>query len=150
MNCFYEKGLRFTCQPGCHYCCGVEPGFVFVSLSDLKRLASFLALSTQEVVSSYCRKVPMGSISYISLLEKANHDCIFLEAKGCSVYTARPLQCATYPFWAPILSNQEAWENEKQWCPGIDKGEIHPKAEIELALKRRLGVEPAVWEEVVQ
>ena len=150
MKCFYEEGLRFACQPGCRYCCGVEPGFVFVSMADLKSLSSFFATSITSFVLNYCRKVPMGSISYISLLEKNNNDCIFLAEKGCSVYRARPLQCATYPFWASLLVDQETWDREKEWCPGIGKGDIHPKAEIEHALYERAGALPAVWEEVMR
>ncbi|MFA6821275.1 MAG: YkgJ family cysteine cluster protein [Sphaerochaetaceae bacterium] len=151
MNCFYEEGLQFSCQEGCYYCCGVEPGFVFLSLDDLKRLAIYLKIDEQAVVKTYCRPVNMGSFSYISLKEVANHDCIFLEReKGCQVYQSRPVQCATYPFWASILESRETWHQEKQWCPGIDKGCLHSKEFIENELVKRRGINLAVWEEFVQ
>ncbi len=149
MSCFYEQGLRFTCQPGCRYCCGVEPGYVFLTSADLQALCTYLSLSKAEVLSRYCRKVPMGSFSYVSLIEKANNDCTFLAPHGCSIYPARPIQCSTYPFWATILDSQKNWENEAQWCPGINKGEIISAKEIEDLLNMRKGVEPAIWEEVV-
>ncbi|MFA7371100.1 MAG: YkgJ family cysteine cluster protein [Sphaerochaetaceae bacterium] len=150
MSCFYEEGLHFTCKEGCHYCCGVEPGYVFVSQEDLERIGRHLSLAPLEVVKRYCRKVSMGSYSYISLLERENHDCIFLSPKGCSIYPARPVQCATYPFWAPILESRAMWEREKQWCPGLDEGKLYTKEMIEEALEARRGVEPAIWEEIVQ
>ncbi len=148
MSRFYDNGLRFSCKPGCRYCCGVEPGYVFVTIDDLQKLASHLCLSRKEFLLRYCRKVPMGSISYVSLLEKDNHDCVFLNEQGCGVYEARPVQCATYPFWNTVLSDTRSWEAESSWCPGIGTGELHDKEEIERMLKMREGVEPAVWDEV--
>ena len=149
MSCFYEKGLLFSCKPGCRYCCGVEPGYVFLTRDDLQRLTDYLKLSYPEFLQRYCRKVPMGSISYISLLEKDNHDCVFLASHGCSVYEARPVHCATYPFWNTVLTSLQNWEREADWCPGIGVGELHSKEEIDRMLAMREGVEPAVWEEVI-
>lgn len=148
MGSFYDNGLRFSCQSGCRYCCGVEPGYVFLNKDDLVRLTTHFQLSAREFLQRYCRKVPMGSISYISLLEKENHDCVFLVEHGCGVYDARPVQCATYPFWNTILENLASWEREADWCPGIGRGELHDKAEIDRMVRMREGVEPAVWEEV--
>jgi len=88
----------------------------------------------------------MGSISYISLLERENHDCVFLEKYGCSVYKARPVQCATYPFWNTIVADRQSWEREADWCPGIGHGELHGREEIDHLLRLRQGVEPAIWE----
>ena len=33
------------------------------------------------------------------------------------------------------MSSKEAWENEKNYCPGIGNGEIIPKREIEKRMK---------------
>ena len=33
------------------------------------------------------------------------------------------------------MSSKEAWENEKNYCPGIGKGPIIPKIEIEKRMK---------------
>ncbi|MDD3822428.1 MAG: YkgJ family cysteine cluster protein [Sphaerochaetaceae bacterium] len=149
MGSFLDQGLRFTCQSGCRYCCGVEPGYVFLTRDDITRLCDHLHLRQQEFLRTYCRKVSMGSISYVSLRERENNDCEFLIETGCSVYPARPVQCATYPFWSTILTDAATWEEEKSWCPGIGKGALHTKDEIESLLAMRRGVEPAVWEEMV-
>ena len=142
MGCFHEKGLHFECQPGCRYCCGVEPGYVFVTEDDISRLSGHLKLSKNDFIRRYCR-VPMGSISYISLVEMPNHDCVFLGPEGCTVYTARPVQCATYPFWSTVVADEQSWEEERRWCPGIGKGPLHTKEEIDKLLDMRAGVEPA-------
>jgi len=149
LNSFYEKGLRFTCQEGCRYCCAVEPGFVFLSEEDIKKLSDYLKVNEKEFVLNYCREVPFGSISYISLKERQNHDCIFLGDKGCNVYLARPIQCVTYPFWSSVVSSEERWLDEKQWCPGIDVGNLFKEGEIQNFLKMREAHLPALWSEVV-
>ena len=146
MGCFYESGLRFTCISGCRYCCGVEPGYVFISRDDMERLVNHLNISVQEFLLTYCRKVPLGSISDISLAERSNRDCVFLNEHGCSVYEARPVQCVTYPFWNTIVADQESWKREAHWCPGIGQGELHSRHTIDHMLWLRQGVEPAVWE----
>ncbi|NCB00894.1 MAG: YkgJ family cysteine cluster protein [Spirochaetia bacterium] len=148
MDCFYKDGLPFSCQPNCLYCCAVEPGFVFLSQYDLDRLTSYTHTSIDEFIKTYCVKVPMGETSYISLKERPNHDCIFLTSKGCSVYDARPVQCSTYPFWSSVIESKETWENEKQWCPGINKGERHTKEEIEIEVNRRVEHPPLIYEEI--
>ena len=73
-SCFYEKGLKFECQ-GCNYCCSSEPGYVFLSENDIKRLSDGLSMDRQSFIDTYCRVVDMGAFKMISLLEKDNYDC---------------------------------------------------------------------------
>lgn len=141
MGCFYEKGLQFECT-GCRYCCSTEPGYVFLSKSDALRLAEGTGLSLDEFIEVYCRKIDMGAFKLVSLKEKENFDCIFLTEKGCSVYEVRPEQCRTYPFWATIMEDRESWNQEAKSCPGIGKGAVHTREEIDGLLKNRCGQEP--------
>ena len=47
-------------------------------------------------------------------------DCIFLEEARCTVHAAKPVQCATYPWW-PELMEYWAWESEREsTCEGLD------------------------------
>ncbi len=144
MHCFYEKGLQFSCETGCNYCCSCEPGYVFLSQEDLDRLCSFTQMSEQQFLSTYCRKVRIGSCIMISLKERENYDCIFLTKQGCSVYEARPKQCRTYPFWSSVMENEASWEAEKHACPGIGKGKLYTKEEIDEMLSVKPGQEPIV------
>ena len=143
MSCFYEQGLKFSCQ-GCRTCCGVDPGFVFLSENDIMKMADCLSLDREKFIDTYCRYVDMGNMKMISLKEKKNYDCIFLNEKGCAVYQYRPVQCATYPFWSHILESPHSWKEEGNFCPGINKGELHSKEEIENALATRLSNNPVV------
>lgn len=142
-DCFYEKGLRFECQ-GCNYCCSGEPGYVFLSEDDIQSMSSFLGLDRQSFIDTYCRLIDMGSFKMVSLLEKDNYDCIFLCQKGCKVYEARPQQCRTYPFWEGIVENKQSWESESRSCPGMNKGRLHTKSEIEKAISSRISNNPLI------
>ena len=142
-NCFYEKGLSFECQ-GCSYCCSAEPGYVFLSSQDIDKLSTHLGLTKSKFIETYCRYVNMGNFKMISLIEKDNYDCIFLSNKGCMVYESRPCQCATYPFWANIVESQEDWDNEAKSCPGINKGKLFTKKEIQEKLLARLANNPVI------
>ena len=131
---FYDKGLRFECQM-CRYCCSAEPGFVYLTKNDIDRASKALSVSFDEFISRYCRLINFGSYSLVSLQEHSNFDCIFLTPAGCGIYEARPLQCRTYPFWKNVMENEGNWENEGRSCPGIGKGRVISKKEIEKRLK---------------
>lgn len=148
MDCWYEHGLTFSCIPGCRYCCSVEPGFVFLSLNDLKRIALGTGKTLKETLEQYCIAVPMGDVTHFSLKETQHNDCIFLTPEGCGIYEHRPVQCSTYPFWAHILESPAYWEEEKAWCPGIGQGEVHTEEEIQEALAIRTQNPPVTREEI--
>ncbi len=144
MSCFYENGLRFSCVEGCRYCCSCEPGYVFLSQQDLDRLCAHTEMDEQAFIETYCRIIDMGAFSLISLKEKKNYDCIFLNEMGCSVYEARPRQCRTYPFWMSVLESEDRWEEEKKSCPGIGKGRLYTKEEIDELLRIDLQQTPII------
>ena len=130
MSCFYEAGLHFSCQR-CSQCCRIDPGFVYLSATDLTNLCQWFKFKEIQFVSMYCRTVPYyDGTKVLCLREKQNYDCI-LWNNGCTAYGARPVQCSTYPFWTWILDEREMWENCGRDCPGINSGRIWNKTEIE-------------------
>lgn len=131
---FYKDGLCFACQR-CLYCCSSEPGYVFLSQSDISNASKVLSISESEFVRIYCRYVDYGYYQMISLKEKSNYDCIFLTKEGCSIYQGRPVQCRTYPFWKGIMEDRKSWDEEAKSCPGINKGKKVDRAYIEKCLK---------------
>jgi Fe-S-cluster containining protein len=66
----------------------------------------------------------------LSLLELPNGDCIFYR-DGCLIYTCRPEQCRTFPFWEEFLRTPEAWSRLKGECPGAGTGELYRFEAIE-------------------
>jgi uncharacterized protein len=139
-ECFYETGLRFQCQK-CSGCCRGESGYVFLQEDDIGRLAGRLAMTRDFFLERYCYVVDMGIERLYSLKEKKNFDCVFWES-GCSVYEDRPVQCSSYPFWAQLLESEEAWAAESTNCPGMGKGRLHSKREIEERLFARRKSKP--------
>lgn len=130
---FYEQGLRFECQ-GSGKCCTShgEFGFVFLTKEDQKRFAEYLKLSIRDFQKKYCDQTQ--GIWHLKE-NKALPDCMFLKEKRCSVYEARPNQCRTWPFW-PEVMNAKTWKAEvESFCPGVGKGKIWSKAEIETLMK---------------
>jgi len=130
---FYAAGLRFSCER-CSSCCRHESGFVYLSENDLSRLAHEFKMEYTAFIQTWCRWVPFDRGKRLSLKEKSNFDCIFWNA-GCTVYDARPLQCRSFPFWDNIVCSPKAWETAGQDCPGINKGELRTREEIERFLR---------------
>ena len=128
--CFYEKGLSFECQR-CSFCCGHSPGFVYLSKNDLFSLCNFFNTSVENFIEKYCRWADYYfGTQVLSLKEKKNYDCI-LWKNGCSAYSARPVQCRTYPFWSWMLKDKEVWNECARECPGMNKGRLWTVEEIE-------------------
>ncbi len=142
---FYKDGLAFECQR-CLYCCSTEPGYVFLSELDISNASNALALDKKEFVKIYCRYVDFGPYWMISLKEKSNYDCIFLTKNGCSIYSGRPVQCRTYPFWKGIIESEKNWKEESKSCPGIGKGrKIDAKIIDEIVAKNNSNVAQIIF-----
>jgi uncharacterized protein len=142
---WYAEGLNFTCSQ-CGNCCTGGPGYVWVSSEEIKRLATFLKLSTRDVIAQYCRKIG----DRYSLKENRNvagdYDCVFLKEipvhkedddrviytrRVCTVYDVRPLQCRTWPFWDGNLASKKAWDNSAKRCHGMNHGREFTHEQIE-------------------
>jgi Uncharacterised protein family (UPF0153). len=126
---FFDNGLQFSCTQ-CSHCCRIEPGYVFLSRSDLTKLSLWFNFSEEHFIRTYCRKVPYyDGTDVLCLRETQSYDCI-LWNNGCTAYGARPVQCSTYPFWSRLMSTESFWNEEKKSCPGIGNGKLWSKSEI--------------------
>src|SRR5262249_27242391 len=100
---WYKNGLKFECTK-CGHCCTGAPGYVWVKISDLYRIAEFLGIRVRDFARQYVRRVDVR----MSLIELPNGSCIFYD-NGCKIYPVRPLQCRTFPFWPEIVSHPLRW-----------------------------------------
>lgn len=133
----HRCGLKFECLK-CSSCCGGGPGYVWLSEADIGNLSERLGLAADVFVSTCCRFVEVEGGRALSLRERKNYDCIFLEEGRCSVYDTRPAQCRRYPFWEEIVASEEAWKAESAYCPGVGKGPIvAPEAIADAILEMR-------------
>ena len=120
---WYAGGLKFECTQ-CGNCCSGLPGYVWVTVADMERMAGYLRVGFEEFTRTYVRKIG----ERYSLMEKFNYDCVFLTRdgkgkSGCSVYPVRPMQCRTWPFWTDNLKTPEKWKGAGVRCPGMrDEG----------------------------
>ncbi len=122
MDPWYKEGLRFKCT-GCGQCCTGSPGYVWIKEEEAQLMASALQISLEEFVRKYTRRVG----NQISLRENPrNFDCVFLEGKQCKVYSARPKQCRTFPWWKENVETQALWKEASDRCEGIN----HPDAPL--------------------
>jgi uncharacterized protein len=128
---WYQDGLRFRCTR-CGHCCTGEPGNVWANAEEIGMLADFRGETPEEVTALYTRAAGRGR----SLREKANGDCVFYDRKqGCTVYSVRPRQCRTWPFWHSNVSTRAAWEQTRKICPGSGHGDLISAEEITQRLK---------------
>ncbi len=114
---WYKTGLEFQCTE-CGGCCTGAPGYVWVSDNEIEQMAAFLDLSTEEFSKRYLRFVN----DRMSLKETHPHyDCVFLKDKKCTIYSVRPKQCRTFPWWPQNLKSKQDWEEAAKHCEGIRK-----------------------------
>ncbi len=117
---WYTDGLRFECKR-CGDCCRGEPGYVWVRGKDISEMAEFLEVPRKTFMKKYVRREG----TRYSLKEFRNGDCVFWD-DGCKIYSARPPQCRSFPFWRENLRNLSCWESAARRCPGINAGRRHP------------------------
>lgn len=142
-----EVGLRFECTQ-CGNCCTGPPGYVLFTGAEADVMARALGIDRDEFDRLYTRDVPEGR----SLTERHTphgFDCVFLDRETrpgkalCRVYTARPAQCRTWPFWKENLRTPHHWRNAGRTCPGMNTGALHSPEHIELTVERDTGARRA-------
>jgi Fe-S-cluster containining protein len=135
-----EIGLRFTCTQ-CGNCCTGPTGYVLFNDTEARAMAKTLGISKQAFLDEYTHETILGQSLNENHTEHG-YDCIFLTRDektgktGCSVYTARPEQCRTWPFWDSNLGSKRAWASASRGCPGMDKGTLHTPEHIRITRER--------------
>jgi Fe-S-cluster containining protein len=130
---WYKDGLKFSCTQ-CGKCCTGEPGYIWVSDEEIDKLAANRGMKRNEFVAVYTYRAK----GKVSLREKAAGDCVFYDSdRGCTVYSVRPVQCRTWPFWESNLTTPEEWANTEAICPGSGEGKLIPVEEILKRVKAR-------------
>ncbi|MDA3967241.1 MULTISPECIES: YkgJ family cysteine cluster protein [Helicobacter] len=102
-------------------CCTGESGYVFVTPYDIEEISKFLNMDFNEFSVKFVRKV---GYKY-SLTEKIQkdgkgHACVFFdeETRKCQIYSRRPKQCVSFPFWECYKDDFEPLLKE---CIGVCK-----------------------------
>lgn len=113
----------YQCQR-CAACCR-WPGIVKVSAAEIDAIARFLALETGDFIDRYTRLRP--DRKGLTLVEKGNGECVFLEGIDCQIQPVKPRQCSGFP---------NTWR-----FPGFEKTcEATPVEVSDEEYQRRVGV----------
>jgi hypothetical protein len=129
---WYAAGLHFECQ-GCGGCCsGPAEGYIWVTRPEIGIIADYLKLTAGQLRRKYLKRVGLRT----TIIEhKTTKDCIFLQAgadgKKCMIYSVRPSQCRSWPFWLNNLAGPDDWNKAAKKCPGINRGRLYSLEEIE-------------------
>jgi uncharacterized protein len=75
----------------CANCCRVTE--VGITDKDIEKLAKFVGTSEREFVEQFTALDGSGA----RILKRNEGGCVFLEGNLCSVYEARPVNCANFP-----------------------------------------------------
>ncbi|MEW6072370.1 MAG: YkgJ family cysteine cluster protein [Planctomycetota bacterium] len=136
---WYETGLRFACTRSGR-CCRNHGAYtrVYLARRDVAAIAAHLGLEPAAFLERYCRREDGWTI-----LRMDRPACLFLAPGGeCSIYPVRPKQCATWPFWSENLDPRVWNASVAPFCPGVGRGRLHSRAEIE-----RIARETDAWYE---
>src|SRR5262245_772930 len=126
---WYHAGLRFECTQ-CGDCCTGAPGYVWVNNEEIAAIAAVVMPEDPEKFEDlYVRRVGVRK----SLKEYPDGACVFLDPvkRNCTVYTARPRQCKTWPWWDSNLKSPATWKQTCEVCPGSGEGKLHQLGHIE-------------------
>ena len=133
---WYSDGLQFACTQ-CGNCCTGPPGYVQFNEDEAKAIAAFIGISVPEFRRRFTHK-KYGTETLNEHRTSFGYDCEFLTRDeqtgrtGCSIYSVRPQQCRTWPFWSENLKSDKAWERTKRSCPGAGRGKLYPIEQIRI------------------
>ena len=140
MKPFYEhQPLRFSCS-ACGDCCVTgNDYYVYLSGREVERIRNYLKLSRGWFRRRYLERLDDGDLVAAA---EADGRCVFLDAnRRCRVYSVRPLQCRTYPFWPELAGDARAWKSETRRCEGINCGKAVPVERIRRSVNACLSQE---------
>ena len=128
---WYASGLAFECTQCGNCCSGPASGFVWVDDREIEAMAREMQLGDD--LDTFRRRFVRQVGLRQSLVEYADGDCIFLDpdTRRCAVYSSRPSQCRSWPFWDRNLQSPQAWKATAQHCPGCNGGPVHSLDVIE-------------------
>jgi len=85
--------IYYQCQR-CTNCCR-WPGDVKVTEDEITQIAGFLNMPRDEWIERYTRL--RADRRGLSIIDRPDHSCIFLEGMDCVINEVKPQQCRDFP-----------------------------------------------------
>jgi uncharacterized protein len=99
----------------CANCCRVSE--VGTTDRDVEKLAKFLGMSRDEFLRDFTQRDEAGDL----ILKKTEAGCVFLKDNLCTVYEARPQNCANFPHvvrgTGSVASRMWKFVDRAEFCP---------------------------------
>jgi hypothetical protein len=99
----------------CANCCRVSE--VGITERDIEKLAKFLGMTKEEFVRDSTHRAESGEL----ILKRTEAGCVFLKDNLCTVYEARPQNCANFPHLVrgtgSIDSRMWQFVDRAEYCP---------------------------------
>jgi hypothetical protein len=113
-----------TCKTCGGKCCRGLGGYIWVSIEELEKIATARRMDVAAFSRQYVRRV-QGGFSLQELLINGEHFCCFFDRIDChcTIYTTRPKQCRTFPFWDQFKKDPQKLFAE---CPGVSLKLLQP------------------------
>ena len=100
----------------CANCCRVFE--IEIKERDIEKLAKFIGVSREEFLRDYTMRAELDNEL---ILKRGEGGCVFLKDNLCSVYDARPQNCAKFPHLVrgdgSIASRMWAMVDRTEYCP---------------------------------
>ena len=107
--------VSFNCHK-CENCCSDPNGWVYLDNEDIKRLSLFFNLQPFEFTAKYVKYCKGNAV--LSAPD-FNPDCYFdKNQRVCKIYSARPRQCRTFPFWLNYCPTADSKQQLYLSCQG--------------------------------
>lgn len=124
---WYDKGLRFTCLK-CGNCCRAngDYSYIYVTVDEIQRIMKHLDIPRKEFMRNHCSRLEGRTI-----IKFKDGACSLAQEDQCTVYKVRPIQCKAWPFWVENLDEWVWYEEIASICPGVNRGKLYKKEEVE-------------------
>ena len=105
--------IHYTCQR-CTNCCR-WPGVVRVDENEITRIAAHVGMAEDEFIARHTRLRP--DRRGLSLLEKSDASCEWLDGRDCRLQSVKPAQCRAFPNeW-----NFPGWREKCEAVPSLKR-----------------------------
>jgi Fe-S-cluster containining protein len=109
-----EIEAQIDCRQ-CANCCRVTE--VGITPRDVEKLAKFLGVTEEELLRDSTQRDEEGAL----ILKRSEAGCVFLKDNLCTVYDARPQNCANFPHLVrgsgSIASRMWQFVDRAEYCP---------------------------------